>query len=74
MPEFIKINLIKYGILTGRIIEIIHRRTDFKNDEKNLNADKLIKELFGGAFFKWLTQGHKDFSNSKKRTREDETN
>jgi len=61
IPEFIKINLVKYGICTGRIIEIIHRRIDFKNDEKNLNADELIKELFGEKFFTWICKDNKGF-------------
>jgi hypothetical protein len=61
IPEFIKINLIKYGILTGRIIEIIHRRINFKDENKNLNADELIKELYGGVFYKWLCVDNKKF-------------
>lgn len=63
IPEFIKINLINYGILTGRIKEIIHRRTNFKDVEKNLNADNLAIELFGEKYFEWVSKGHKDFIN-----------
>lgn len=61
IPEFIKINLIKYGIYAGRVIEIIHRRIDFKNEEKNLNADELIKELFGKDFFDWICKKNNRF-------------
>lgn len=61
IPRNIKIYLIKYGIYVGRILEIIHRRINFKDEEKNLNADILIKETFGEPFFKWLTEENKQF-------------
>ena len=55
-------NWILYGVYAGRIFEIIHRRIDFKREEKNLNADNLILELFGQEFFNWLTFDHKQFT------------
>jgi len=61
VPRSIKINLIKYGIYVGRIFEIIHRRINFKDLEKNENADELIKETFGESFFIWLTKKNKQF-------------
>lgn len=61
-PEFVKLNLIKYGFYAGRIIEIIYRRINFKDEEKNLNADELIKELFGEDFFNWVCNDHKEFT------------
>lgn len=61
IPRLIKINLIKYGIYVGRITEIIHRRINFKDLEKNENADKLIEETFGTNFFKWLTKDKNNF-------------
>ena len=59
IPEFIKLNLIKYGIFTGRIIEIIKRRIDYKKLENNLNADEIIKEKFGEDFFNWICKENK---------------
>jgi len=61
VPEFIKLNLIKYGIYTGRIIEIIKRRINYKDLEKNKNADELILELFNKDFFEWICGGNKKF-------------
>jgi len=61
IPKYIKINLINYGLYTGRIKEIIHRRINFKDLEKNENADELIKETFGKDFFKWFTKDNNKF-------------
>jgi len=55
-------NYILYGVYAGRIFEIIYRRTDYKKEENNLNADNLILELFGQDFFNWLTHNHKQFT------------
>lgn len=61
IPEFYKINLILYGKFTGRIIEIIKRRINYKDLDKNLNADEIIKEKFGENFFNWLCKDNKRF-------------
>ena len=63
IPKYIKINLINYGLYTGKIKEIIHRRINFKDLEKNNNADELIRETFGEDFYKWLTEDNKRFIN-----------
>ena len=62
IPEFIKINLIKYGFFTGRIVEIIKRRINYKDLNKNKNADELMLELFGKDFFDWICKGNKKFT------------
>lgn len=61
MPEFIKINLIKYGVAAGRIIEIVKRRINYKDISKNENTDDLMKDLFGEDFFEWICSKHKKF-------------
>lgn len=61
MPEFIKTNLIKYGIAAGRIIEIIKRRINYKDLSKNKNTDKLMQDIFGNDFFEWICIKHKSF-------------
>lgn len=61
IPEFIKVNLIKYGIYVGRIYEIIRKRISLKDDEKNLNADELIKSEIGEEFFKWICFENKKY-------------
>jgi len=63
IPKFIRKNLILYGIQTGRIIEIVYRKINFTKEEANLNADEIILEMFGPEFFKWISEGHKDFLN-----------
>jgi len=61
IPEFIKINLIKYGIFVGRIYEIIRKRINLKNEEKLLNADEIIKQELGIDFFNWICTENRKF-------------
>ena len=61
IPKLARKNLILYGIQAGRIIEIVYRKINFNKEENNLNADGLILEMFGPIFFKWISNGHKEF-------------
>lgn len=74
IPSGIKVNLIKYGIFTGRIIEIIKRRINYKDLDKNLNADELILEKFGQEFFDWLCKGNKKFIHGNNYVSSDNNN
>jgi len=63
IPKLARKNLILYGIQAGRIIEIVYRKINFNKEENNLNSDKIILEMFGEKFFKWISEDHKEFVN-----------